>query len=300
LPAFALMVVLSVVYQAGHDLHVVASVFHGLQAIVLALIASAIVNFGQASIKNWRDLIPAVGAAALMVLHVNPILMIIAAAAVGFLLYRGMATPEAARSAGSAEGAHKLIRLPLYGIGIVALALTTLFLLDRTLFDLSAIMLKVDLFAFGGGFTSVPLMFHEVVDVRHWLDTRTFIDGIAMGQVTPGPIVITATFVGYQIAGLLGAVVGTIAVFTPSLLILLLTAPHLHRLQKSAIFRHCLRGVFASFCGLLFGVAINFGLSVSWNLLAVTIALAAFVALRLKVDILWVVLAGAGISVFIL
>jgi len=300
LPAFALMVALSVAYQAGHDLHVVASIFRGLQAIVLALIANAIVNFGRASIKNWRDLMPAVGAATLMVLSVNPILMIIAAATAGFILYRHMAAPEAVRSPASVEGARKLIRLPLYGVILVVVALAALFLLNQTLFDLSAVMLKVDLFAFGGGFTSVPLMFHEVVDVRHWVDTKTFMDGIAMGQVTPGPIVITATFVGYQVAGLLGAVVGTIAVFTPSLLILLLTAPHLRRLQKSAIFRHCLRGVFASFCGLLLGVAINFGLSVPWNVLAVTIALAAFVALRLKVDILWVVLAGAGISILIL
>lgn len=125
-------------------------------------------------------------------------------------------------------------------------------------------------------------------------------DGIALGQVTPGPIVITATFVGYQIAGVLGAVAGTLAVFTPSLLAVLATAPYLHHLQRSVLFRRCMRAVFASFAGLLLGVAINFGLSASWNILSGAVALAAFVALRLKVDILWVVLAGAGISILIL
>jgi len=59
-------------------------------------------------------------------------------------------------------------------------------------------MMKVDLFAFGGGFASVPLMYHEVVNMRHWMDGKTFMDGIALGQVTPGPIVITATFVGIK------------------------------------------------------------------------------------------------------
>ena len=64
------------------------------------------------------------------------------------------------------------------------------------MFDLATVMVKVDLFAFGGGFASVPVMLHQVVDVRNWMDSRTFMDGIALGQVTPGPIVITVTFCG--------------------------------------------------------------------------------------------------------
>jgi len=158
----------------------------------------------------------------------------------------------------------------------------------------------VDIFAFGGGFASVPLMLHEVVDVHHWLDSRTFMDGIALGQVTPGPIVITATFVGYQVAGVLGALVGTIGIFTPSFLMVLVTVPYLDRLQHSLWFRRALRGVLASFVGLLVAVAISFGFAVSWSILAVVLALAAFAALRLKVDILWVVLVGATVSTLLL
>ena len=300
LPAFAFMVILSVAYQAGHDLQPVMSVFHGLQVMVVALIVNAMINFGRASIKNWRDLFPAAGATALLMLRVSPILAIVAAAASGLVLYRGVNIPEPKEAPPLKHKRGRLIRFPVYIGAILAGGLAALFVLNEALFALATVMLKVDLFAFGGGFTSVPLMLHEVVDVRHWLDTRTFMDGIAMGQVTPGPIVITATFVGFQIAGLFGAVVGTIAVFSPSLLIMLATAPHLHQLQKSALFRRCLRAVFASFCGLLLGVAIDFGLAVSWNFLAIVIALAAFVALRLRVDILWVVLAGALISVFVL
>jgi chromate transporter len=300
LPAFLFMVLLSALYQSGHNLHAVISIFHGLQVLVIALIVNAMFNFGRASIKNWRDLFLAATAVVFLMLRISPMWAIVVAAIGGFVLYRGVNVPQPKETPALKYDRGRLVRFPIYVGVLLAVGLAVLFLLNGHLFDLSTIMLKVDLFAFGGGFTSVPLMFHEVVDVRHWLDTRTFMDGIALGQVTPGPIVITATFVGYQIAGVLGAIVGTIAVFSPSLLVLLATAPHLHQLQKSVLFRRCLRGVFASFSGLLLAVAINFGLAVSWNFYAVLIALAAFVALRLKVDILWVVLAGAGISVLIL
>jgi chromate transporter len=300
LPCFVLMVILSAAYQAGRDLQPVMSIFHGLQVMVVALIVNAMINFGRSSIKNWRDVFPAAVAAALVVCRISPIYVILAAGAGGVILYRGVNVPESMRSPALKEDPRRLIRAPIFLAALAAGALVALFMLDGTLFSLSTIMLKVDLFAFGGGFASVPLMFHEVVDVRHWLDTRTFMDGIALGQVTPGPIVITATFVGYQIAGVLGAVAGTLAVFTPSLLVVLATAPYLHHLQRSVLFRRCMRAVFASFAGLLLGVAINFGLSASWNILSGAVALAAFVALRLKVDILWVALAGAGISILIL
>jgi chromate transporter len=175
-----------------------------------------------------------------------------------------------------------------------------MFFFHRRLFDLATIMLRVDLFAFGGGFASVPLMLHEIVDVRGWLDSNTFMDGIALGQVTPGPIVITATFVGYKVAGVLGAVVGTIAIFTPSFFMVLATVPYFDHLQQSLLFGRAIRGVLASFVGLLLAVAINFGLAVSWTIPGAILAVAALSALLLKVDILWVVLVGAGIAVFIL
>ena len=91
-------------------------------------------------------------------------------------------------------------------LGSAALGLICLLVFDKRLFQLSLLMMKVDLFAFGGGFASIPLMLHDVVDVRHWMDQHVFMDGIALGQITPGPVVITATFVGYMFRGPLGAV----------------------------------------------------------------------------------------------
>lgn len=93
---------------------------------------------------------------------------------------------------------------------------------------------------------------------------------------------------------------GTIGIFTPSFLMVLVTVPHFDRLQHSLWFRRVLRGVLASFVGLLVAAAINFGLAASWSIPAAVLALAAFAALRLKVDILWVVLPGAAVSILVL
>lgn len=125
-------------------------------------------------------------------------------------------------------------------------------------------------------------------------------DGIALGQVTPGPIIITATFVAYRIAGPLGAIVGTAAVLTPSFLMVLITVPYFARLQHSSTFRGALRGVLASFVGLLVAVTAQFASAAPWTAASILLAAAAFVALRCKIDMLWVVLAGAAISAFVM
>jgi len=300
LPAFALMVGLSAAYQAGRDLQPVVGAFHGLRVIVIAIVVNATLNFGRSSIRNGRDAILATGAVAFLVLHGSPIVAIVASAALSILLYQGVNLPTRTSIARSPDTGRQTLALAGLLAVLVAGGLVVLYLLDRPLFDLATLMLKVDIFAFGGGFASVPLMLHEVVDVHHWLDSRTFMDGIALGQVTPGPIVITATFVGYQVAGVLGALVGTIGIFTPSFLMVLVTVPYFDRLQHSLWFRRALRGVLASFVGLLVAVAINFGIAASWSIPAAVLALAAFAALRLNVDILWVVLVGAAVSTLLL
>lgn len=300
LPAFVLMVVLSGVYQMSRDLQPVASAFRGLHVIVVALVANAVVTFGRRSIKNWRDAILACGAAVFLVFRGSPILAIVASAAVGALLYRGTVLTRKSVSATGAPRGGRMVRVLPIALLAGAAVLAALFVANRPLFHLAEVMLKVDLSAFGGGFASVPVMFHKVVDVRHWMDSKTFMDGIALGQVTPGPIVITATFVGYQVAGLLGAVVGTVAVFSPSFLMVLITVPYLDRLKHALLFQWALRGILASFVGLLLAVTIQFAVTASWTLRTIPLALAAFVALRFKIDVLWVVLVGAGVSILIL
>ena len=161
---------------------------------------------------------------------------------------------------------------------------------------LNLTFMKVDLMAFGGGFTTIPLIQREVVDRFGWVSTREFIDGIALGQVTPGPIVITATFVGYKAGGLMGALLGTIAVFFPSFLVVTTLAPHYDRIKRSRPIQMMVRGILAAFLGMLLLVAYRFGREalVDWRTWALMTA--AWLALWRKVDLLLVVGAGAVVA----
>jgi len=161
-------------------------------------------------------------------------------------------------------------------------------------------MLKIDLFAFGGGFASLPLILHEIVNNRGWLDSKTFMDGIALGQITPGPIVITATFVGYMVYGVLGALVATIAIFTPSFFMVITVAPFFDKLKNSIYFMKAIDGIFASFVGLLLYVCIKFTIVVPWDIVRIILCVAVLIALLRKVNILYIVPIGAAISIFVL
>ncbi len=299
-PAFLLMVALAAVYDRAQDLEIVVSAFKGLQVIVVALVANATVSFACSTIKKWQDVLLGLGAAAFIASHGSPIVAILLSALLGLFLYRKEAVRHKSLSSVSHTPLLKNLAAPLLFTLMLLFGLLGLFFLDRQLFDLSAMMVKIDLFAFGGGFASVPLMLHEVVAKQQWMDSKTFMDGIALGQVTPGPIVITATFVGYLIAGLAGALVGTIAIFSPSLIILTAVVPYFDRLQTNLLFQRGIRAVLVSFVGLLLAVTIRFSLDIHWNVCQLLIALLAFLALRLKVDILWVVLVGAVVSALIL
>jgi chromate transporter len=291
LPAFLLMLALSMVYQHALRVPAITAMLAGLRALVVALVANAAWSFGRSTVKRLREARIALATALLFFLGVSPFLIVVAAGLAGAMLLRGPTLPHTAYTQ-PARG-WKTFLPPVIVLACAALLVTTLFLFDRDLAHLSLILMRIDLFAFGGGFAAVPLMFREFVLDRHWLPQSVFLDGIALGQVTPGPIVITATFVGYQIAGVVGAVVGTVAIFLPSFFVLVLVEPWFQRLRSSARFRAATQGFLLSFVGLLASVTIHFARLVPWNAPSAIIAALALVALLLKVDVLWVVLAGA-------
>jgi chromate transporter len=297
LPAFIFMLILSVFYSRFSDLPRFISLFSGLQVIVVAIILSSVYSFGRNIANNYRSLIIALLAAFIFWAGISPFIVIAGAGIAGMAISRASVSKAAIDSDRREGSTAKQVTLILISF---LLCFAALYFLYNKLFTLAAVMLKIDIFAFGGGFASLPLMLHEVVINRGWLDSKTFMDGIALGQVTPGPIVITATFVGYLVYGLSGAVVATIAIFTPSFFTLVIVAPFFDRLKNSVYFLRAIDGVLASFVGLLLYVCFKFATTVPWDVARILLGLAALAALIRKVDILYIVLAGAVISVFIL
>jgi chromate transporter len=299
LPAFILMLAFSVLYARYNSLPEFISLFAGLQVIVVAIILNAIYAFDKSNVKNLRSAVIAILSASLFWWGISPFMVVAGAGLAGLMLVQ----QERADSPSDQTGpknvrweAGKIIFL----FCIVLAALVGLYVVNAALFTLAAIMLKIDLFAFGGGFASLPLMLHEIVIVKGWMASGTFMDGIALGQVTPGPIVITATFVGYMIQGLAGAIVATIAIFAPSFFMVVSIAPIFDRLRSSPYFARVIDGILASFVGLLIYVLMKFALAVPWDVARIILGLAALAALIRKVDILYIVPAGAILSVIFL
>ena len=298
LPAFSLMAVLSALYFSAREVPALTAAFSGLQLVVVALILHAAINFSRRYLDGLAAELLACLAGIWLGLRGNPILALVAVCLLATFLFRKEHGGSVRMPAEPVKGRPLLSALAFLA-GLIAI-LAVLFVADRQLFHLGALMVKIDCFAFGGGYVSLPLMLHEVVEVRAWLTNTQFMDGIALGQVTPGPIVMTGAFVGYAVAGLIGAAVATVTVFTPSLIFLCAATPFADRIISWPVARRVLRGSLISLVGLMAAVAARFLLAVDWSPAAALVAGGAFLALRLGADILWVVLAGGALSAFLL
>lgn len=298
LPAFLLMLGLTMLYATTRDVPMLVAAFKGLQVVVVALVLHAAVNFAQRYLDSFTAKILACLSGVWLGLKGNPILALVVVCVLSLFLLKeeqGNFFPD---------GAAKPVGRPLLSAGVYTAAfacfLGVLLWQWPHLGSLGLLMAKIDCFAFGGGYVSLPIMLHEVVEARNWLTLGQFMDGLALGQVTPGPIVITGTFVGYLKNGLAGAVVATISVFTPSLIFTCAVTPFADRLAGSPLARRAFRGSLITLVGLMAAVAARLGMGVEWGVAEAVLGVAAFVALRLGTDILWVVLAGSLLSAIIL
>ena len=165
---------------------------------------------------------------------------------------------------------------------------------------MSLIFLKIGVVAFGGGYAMIPILQWDMVDHLGWLTLRQFLDGILLGFVTPGPIIITATFIGYWIKGLLGALVATVSIFLPPILLIVFLAPFYQRVKEGQWMRQVIQGILAALVGMLVLVVVQMGQAsiVDWKSLALLIG-AVTALIPLKVNLLWVAAAAAFLSLFL-
>jgi len=168
------------------------------------------------------------------------------------------------------------------------------------LIALSGIFFRLGSVTFGGGLVMLPLMETEIVDTHHWLTHQEFADATALGQITPGPVLITATFVGYRVAGTLGALVTTISIFLPAFLMTIAAASSLRRFRSNEQVQSFLRGIAPAVVGLLFAAALSVGRAGIHTWMGASIMLVAmFVLIRFRPNAFWVIL-GAGVVRFLL
>lgn len=293
-PAFLIMFILSVFYKHSKNIESVELILKGLRVIIVAIIANAALEFGKKNFKNVNDWIIAVIAGGLFLTKLHPVLVLIAAALLGLVLTKK-------ESGVSAEFVRtKTFRFFLSIFALVLVCAGMLYFVNKEYFTLATIMLRIDLFSFGGGLASMPIMYHELVDLFGWFDEKTFMDGVILGQVTPGSIIIAATFFGYLHFGVLGSMLATICVFTPSFLILMGLIPFFDRLKTFPQFNKVVNGILCSFVGLLTIITYRFAIGVQWNPIYILFTVVALVLLMRKVDAIWVVLGGVALSFFFL
>jgi len=290
LPPFLLMLGLSALYTHWHDAPAAAAVLSGLRAVVIAILAHAAFLAARDFIKNKIGAGIGLIAALLFGFGLHPVLVILSAGLAGWLVFAAdYCLPPSGLRQKQAGIVQTVLLFAVVGAGFLLVQL-----LDPMLFSLSLLMARIDLFAFGGGYTSVPLMFHEIVEMRGWLDGKTLLDGIALGQLTPGPIVITATFVGYLLQGVIGAAAATICIFLPSFLIVVLLSPVIDRLREKKGFDGFINGILCAFVGLLASTVFQFSRHMDWSWGLGLVTAAAFAALYVRMPVPLVLLGGIG------
>ncbi len=163
------------------------------------------------------------------------------------------------------------------------------------LLKLSWVFLKIGTFAFGGGLVIIPLVEHDVVGRYGWLTKTEFIDAVTLSQITPGPIIISATFIGYKVFGILGAFVATLSVIAPSFVMICLAAQAAEKFRDNKLLAGFFRGARIAVIGMILEAAVSMGRSALVDPKTILIAvITAFCLFRYKISPVWVLVA-AGI-----
>jgi len=305
LPAFLLLLVLSYSYFQFGQIPAVGRFFQGFVPAVAAIILVAAWNMGVKAIRGRIEAVIAFTAAGLL-LGVGgfwvTVAIVAASGLAGWLLFPVTASGPAAQVERTAPAARpekntggKSSRLHGAVAGSIPIA-PVLGFNSALLLKLAATFGGMSVLLFGGGYVFIPLIQRVVVDNYNWVTRQEFIDAIALGQVTPGPILISAAFIGYKVAGLAGATVATISIFTPPALLMLLGTRFLDRIKRSGGITAGLRGIRPAVIGMIAAAGVTVARTAPYTWISLLIfAAALIVLLRYKVETAWIIPA-AGLT----
>jgi len=285
-PAVAITLVLAEFYLRYGSLPAVGQFFWGIRAGVIAVILAAIIRLGKPQLVKRFVLITSIAVCLLSLLGVDEVLLLIFAGIAGILwANKGHITRVALPAVG-------FLLLPVFAGTRNGTAPAG----SPSLTSLGLFFLKIGSILYGSGYVLVAFLQEGLVDARHWLSQRALLDAIAVGQFTPGPVLSTATFIGYLILGLPGAVVATSGIFLPSFIFVVLTGRWVPKLRKSPTSAGFLDGVNGASLGLMLSVCITLGVSTlagvaPWIIFLVS----AVVIIRWNVHAGWIV-GGAALA----
>ena len=311
LPSMLIMIALAIMYKHVHTLSGSEQFFHGLNGAVVALILVTAWRMGKNILTaRWQWFLAVLAFLAVAILNATVLEVVFAAGLIGIYI-DSIAEKQLRRLRNLRTIARRRTRIrtrlvrqrrtkrereestTFRSIAMLALAMPLVAKLGLLL-TLSTIFLRIGSVTFGGGLVMAPLIESEVVNTHHWLTHQEFADAFALGQITPGPVLITATFVGYRVAGTLGALVATISIFLPAFLMTIAAASSLRRFRDNEQVQSFLRGVAPAVVGLLVAAALSMGRAGIHSWVGVSImVLSMFTLIRFRPNPVWVIF-GAG------
>ena len=277
LPNFVIVAIMGALYVHFGGLPWVTAIFYGVSPAVIALILHSCYRLTKLGMEDWLQwALAGVAFAVTVAVRAEVAWIFLASGAVGVLYYGSLLRARPAASTTSSF----LIGLPLVAGGAEASAAT-----GTMLGKLFVFFLKAGSLTFGSGLVIVPFLEKGLVQQTGWLNEREFLVAVAMGMMSPGPVVITATFVGYLVAGFWGSLTATIGIFLPSFLLVLIVAPVLVRYRTNPNVQGFIKGAYAAAIGTILGACVLLGRIAIGDWLTALVALASLVVLfRWKVS----------------
>lgn len=293
LPSFLFIVALGIAYFRFGQMPVVEKLFMGFIPAMTAIIVAAAWNMGRKAAAGWREVLIAAAAAAVLLGiggFFSTVGIILAGGIVGWLWFR---RSEAAAGHGAESGLSavrpgnaRAAALPL----LPAAAAPLLALDPGLVLKVFVVFAGMSVMLFGGGYVFIPLIQEIVVDGQGWVTQREFVDAIVLGQITPGPILVSAAFIGLKVAGLAGAVAATVGIYLPPALLMAASARALERIKRSIAIKAALRGVRPAVIGMIFAAAVVIGRTAAPVWISVAIfATALYALVRWRVEAVWII-----------
>lgn len=288
---FFTMLLLSYTYFTYGSLSEINIFFKIIVVVIVGLVVNAVIEIGKSAIKDWKGILIALAVFLDMLIYQNIFIVLIISAIAGIVIYHPVMKKDISTINSGQVNKTKFSIEKLIILAITLIICIYLLSYNPVLFKLGWVFFSTGAFVFGNGFTMIPLIQQEVVNNYHWVSMNDFMVGIAMGQMTPGPILITATFIGYKVASIIGAIVATLGIFLPSFFLVIATAEIHKKIENNKIVKAAIRGMMAAFTGIMALVVISIAKSALVNVASIIVALLTLGLLRFsKFRTIWVII----------